>query len=140
MRNNTNTNESEQLLESVNFDIFLAFTSLMFLFFCYILGTKYCKRPTIVEEVQVQAENAQNDEPPSYEDDNLNYISFMELNSGDIENNNIENTSNIICSICLEEYKYNDIIAVMKCDHKFHPQCLYTWKKKSNTCPLCNNS
>jgi hypothetical protein len=41
------------------------------------------------------------------------------------------------CSICLEEYKKNDNINVLKCNHIFHNNCLKMWLLNNNTCPLC---
>lgn len=39
------------------------------------------------------------------------------------------------CPICLEPLdKYVNTV----CIHKFHPNCVVTWLRKSNTCPLCN--
>ena len=42
------------------------------------------------------------------------------------------------CSICQCEYKKGDIITKLtKCDHVFHSECLFSWFKKNETCPLC---
>ena len=44
------------------------------------------------------------------------------------------------CAICLEEFKGIDIIkAFYKCEHIFHKQCLKSWLKRSNQCPLCKH-
>lgn len=39
------------------------------------------------------------------------------------------------CPICLEEMAVN--VAVTKCQHMFHTECLMRCASKSNTCPLC---
>jgi hypothetical protein len=45
------------------------------------------------------------------------------------------------CSICMEEYKTNDVLdQIDGCLHTFHDTCLSTWKKNKNTCPLCRYS
>ena len=44
------------------------------------------------------------------------------------------------CAICLEEFKRNDIIKEFyKCRHIFHKDCLKSWLKRSNACPLCKH-
>ena len=44
------------------------------------------------------------------------------------------------CAICLGEFKRNDIIKEFyKCKHIFHKDCLKSWLKRSNCCPLCNH-
>lgn len=47
----------------------------------------------------------------------------------DIENNE--------CSICADKYKNNDEIAILKCDHLFHKNCLEEWSIRNPICPLC---
>jgi len=44
------------------------------------------------------------------------------------------------CSICLENYKINDKIINLNCNHKFHKDCLKLWIKKNNTCPQCREN
>ena len=44
------------------------------------------------------------------------------------------------CAICIEEFKRNDIIKEFyKCRHIFHKDCLKSWLKRSNVCPLCKH-
>ena len=39
------------------------------------------------------------------------------------------------CSIC---YSVLDVdVTIMRCEHKFHRNCINEWLKYSNTCPLC---
>ncbi|XP_051113299.1 putative RING-H2 finger protein ATL53 [Andrographis paniculata] len=42
------------------------------------------------------------------------------------------------CTICLEEYKDSEPLAVIKpCDHRYHVVCAKTWFAENDTCPLC---
>lgn len=41
------------------------------------------------------------------------------------------------CTICLEQYKKNQVIQILPCHHKFHHKCLKPWFKTSTCCPLC---
>ncbi len=41
------------------------------------------------------------------------------------------------CSICLEEYRSDDRVAVLPCNHVFHLNCVRDWVGMHNNCPLC---
>jgi len=41
------------------------------------------------------------------------------------------------CTICLEQFKKNQVIQILPCHHKFHHKCLKPWFKTSTCCPLC---
>jgi len=65
------------------------------------------------------------------------------------ENINIDSLNTLVvcdelpennCSICLEEFKNEDILKKLNCDHIFHKDCLQPWINNNNnnkTCPLC---
>ena len=41
------------------------------------------------------------------------------------------------CTICLEEYVNGDDSIALPCIHIFHADCIKTWLKNKNTCPIC---
>jgi len=41
------------------------------------------------------------------------------------------------CNICLTDYKNNDNVINLKCDHHFHKECLVKWININEICPLC---
>jgi hypothetical protein len=42
------------------------------------------------------------------------------------------------CSICLEEYRNEEDVVKIRCNHVFHKPCLSKWEEKgNNTCPIC---
>jgi len=41
------------------------------------------------------------------------------------------------CTICQDEYVKDDTLLKMECSHDFHKDCLVTWLKQHNTCPVC---
>ena len=44
------------------------------------------------------------------------------------------------CSICLEDFKNNEKIIILKeCKHSFHIDCIKSWLSIENICPLCRN-
>eukprot|EP00347_Sterkiella_histriomuscorum_P004597 403359859 len=50
-----------------------------------------------------------------------------------------ENDSEQFCSICLQNYNYEDYVTMLPCDerHAFHTNCIEIWLNKNNICPLC---
>jgi hypothetical protein len=59
---------------------------------------------------------------------------------------NIENLNTLIvcnelpennCSICLDEFKNEDILKKLNCSHIFHKDCLVPWINNYKSCPLC---
>jgi len=45
-----------------------------------------------------------------------------------------ENSS---CSVCQEEYKLGDKVRTLPCFHAYHLQCIDSWLKDKNSCPIC---
>jgi hypothetical protein len=41
------------------------------------------------------------------------------------------------CSICFVDLNDGDRVPLIPCAHLFHVECLKTWLKRRNTCPLC---
>lgn len=50
----------------------------------------------------------------------------------------IENKGDI-CPMCTENYKINDELVILPCDHGFHTNCITTLIINKNACPLCVN-
>ena len=59
------------------------------------------------------------------------------LSEQDINNLKRENGRNGTCGTCLEEYKENDEMIVLKCGHVYHEDCIVPWLKMSVHCPTC---
>ena len=45
---------------------------------------------------------------------------------------------NFQCSICIDEFKENELLKQLKCGHIFHKECLSQWFLNMNNCPFCN--
>ena len=41
------------------------------------------------------------------------------------------------CVICMEDFKAGDTSTNLPCLHMFHTNCIQSWLKKQNTCPIC---
>ncbi|KAL1899614.1 hypothetical protein Cpir12675_001383 [Ceratocystis pirilliformis] len=44
------------------------------------------------------------------------------------------------CTICLDQTKLGDDVIFMPCKHWFHDECLCSWLKEHNTCPMCRST
>lgn len=45
------------------------------------------------------------------------------------------------CAICLEEINSHNPLSIKRtiCNHTFHNNCLFEWKRRCSTCPICRN-
>ncbi|XP_034481943.1 uncharacterized protein LOC117787505 [Drosophila innubila] len=51
----------------------------------------------------------------------------------------MDESLNVLCSICNESYNSNHIIcSTSNCGHVFHKECLFLWLSGSQTCPQCH--
>ena len=42
------------------------------------------------------------------------------------------------CSICIDQFKENEVIRIMPCNHQFHKECVDPWiLNYRKECPLC---
>ena len=62
----------------------------------------------------------------------INYNEYYEVKKFGLKEN-----KKLHCIICLENYKYNDLIALMKCDHRYHYGCIKKWLNHNPNCPIC---
>ena len=72
-------------------------------------------------------------------DNNINNFNSDSIPDSILEDLSELNEENKMCSICLEEYKNNDIIKKLPCNHIFHSECLKIWLSNKTTCPICRN-
>lgn len=59
------------------------------------------------------------------------------LSSGD----NIENggkTTDDTCALCLEDYEDGEELRELKCEHRYHSECIDEWLSHKRSCPVCN--
>merc|ERR1712168_525503 len=41
------------------------------------------------------------------------------------------------CSVCMEDYKVDETVHKLPCDHLFHENCIVPWLELHDTCPVC---
>ncbi|PIK55513.1 hypothetical protein BSL78_07594 [Apostichopus japonicus] len=44
------------------------------------------------------------------------------------------------CPVCKEDFSEGDEVKQLPCEHLFHPDCVVTWLKMHNTCPVCRRA
>jgi E3 ubiquitin-protein ligase RNF115/126 len=43
------------------------------------------------------------------------------------------------CNVCLYDFEKGNNVIKMPCEHVFHEECVLTWLKMHNTCPVCRS-
>ena len=67
----------------------------------------------------------------------LTHDQFNKLFCEKISEYNIEKYKSD-CNICMDEYKVDDVIVKLGCNHIFHKDCIYNWLCNERiTCPVC---
>ncbi|XP_012666834.1 E3 ubiquitin-protein ligase RNF128 isoform X2 [Otolemur garnettii] len=41
------------------------------------------------------------------------------------------------CAVCIEQYRANDLVRILTCNHIFHKTCVDPWLLEHRTCPMC---
>ena len=76
-----------------------------------------------------------------------NHKNFDNIEVVQLEEIVINNSSNISCVICLEDFEpeKDEHICYLECKHKYHTECIREWYNTYNTkydtkcpCPICN--
>lgn len=44
---------------------------------------------------------------------------------------------NKVCTVCQEDFKLNETVKKLPCNHYFHEDCITPWLQSQNTCPTC---
>ncbi|CAG0894617.1 unnamed protein product [Cyprideis torosa] len=44
---------------------------------------------------------------------------------------------NAQCAVCMDDFKANETVRKLSCDHFFHPNCIVPWVRMHGTCPVC---
>ena len=66
----------------------------------------------------------------------LNNIDINSLNTLVVCDELPDNT----CSVCLDEFKDEDVLVKLNCEHIFHKDCLEPWLNNNRNCPLCRQN
>ena len=69
--------------------------------------------------------------PPASEDKVNN------LKREEVTENQMNKYKDKECTVCKDNYKVNETVVYMPCNHNFHNDCLIPWLKIHNSCPVC---
>ena len=122
---NNNTDTEPPLLYSLN----IFFSLALFTFTSIQLARCYYKLENYIRNQRNQRQN--NIRRPLNRNGNIDINSINTL----VVCNELPDN---ICSVCLEEFKEDDILKKLNCEHIFHKDCLEPWLNNNNrNCPLC---
>eukprot|EP00062_Callorhinchus_milii_P021211 gi/632977701/ref/XP_007905494.1/ PREDICTED: E3 ubiquitin-protein ligase TTC3-like isoform X1 [Callorhinchus milii] len=65
-----------------------------------------------------------------------NPILPLQQSGGSGDMNVLQVKNNAVCEMCHEELTANHLF-VLKCGHRYHPECISVWLKEHKTCPSC---
>jgi len=46
----------------------------------------------------------------------------------------------VFCTVCQEEYKAQEKLVRLPCDHYYHKDCVVEWLNRHNACPMCRKA
>ena len=99
----------------------------------------------ILNQILIGEEGAQNE---NISNNNIRIINFssqlLENDVSQLDSRILENIDDLCpekkrCTICLENFIKFDKIINLSCLHMFHDNCIKTWLKKNDYCPICKN-
>lgn len=82
------------------------------------------------------AENRRQRRPPA-SNEGLNKLKKFNMNEKYCKKEKGGNIEVPNCCICLDEIAMGEQTILLPCGHMFHNNCILTWLKKNNTCPMC---
>ena len=85
---------------------------------------------------QNQAENRREAHPPT-SNENLNKLKKFNMTEKYCKKEKDGKYELPNCCICLDEIALGEKTILLPCGHMFHSDCIVTWLKKNNTCPMC---
>ncbi|KAJ3396322.1 hypothetical protein HDU92_003381 [Lobulomyces angularis] len=97
-------------------------------------------RVKTLRQGQIEDQRHSTDCNQTFETDH-HYFSYIEEDQENVLDLFLENLKDVKCCICLEDFKVNDRLRILSCDHVFHRNCVDIWLLDfSDTCPLCLRS
>jgi hypothetical protein len=103
---------------------------------CSILTSGECKSNNPSLEVGYHQTSTLPDGIPCEIRETASTIQVVDEDSSGFASENTEDDK-ISCSICLNSVEDGERIGALSCNHIFHSDCLKTWLRCRNVCPLC---
>ena len=90
----------------------------------------------ILEQNQNEARRQQRQHHPT-SNENLNKLKQFKMSEKYCKKEGEGKLELPNCCICIEEIAIGQKTILLPCGHMFHNDCIVTWLKKNNTCPMC---
>ena len=90
----------------------------------------------ILEQNQNEARRQQRQHHPT-SNENLNKLKQFKMSEKYCKKEGEGKLELPNCCICIEEIAIGQKTILLPCGHMFHNDCIITWLKKNNTCPMC---
>jgi len=68
--------------------------------------------------------------PPPMSENDIKSIPKVKVTQSQVD-------ANLQCSVCWDDFKLDEEVRQLKCDHYFHEDCIIPWLELHNTCPIC---
>lgn len=68
--------------------------------------------------------------PPPMNTDEIKKIPTIKIDQTHID-------AKLQCSVCWDDFKLDEEVRQLKCEHIFHSDCIIPWLELHNTCPVC---
>ncbi|KAJ8029740.1 hypothetical protein HOLleu_29212 [Holothuria leucospilota] len=79
--------------------------------------------------------NVEGQGPPPASKDDIDKLETIKLTAADTAA-----SSSNECPVCKDDFSIGDEVKKLPCEHIFHPDCVVTWLKMHNTCPVCRRA
>lgn len=77
--------------------------------------------------------NVEGQGPPPANKDDIDSLKTVNITEEQI-------ASSTECPVCKEDFSVGEEVKQLPCEHLFHPNCVVTWLKMHNTCPVCRRA
>merc|ERR1711971_425195 len=68
--------------------------------------------------------------PPPMSTDDIKLIPTIKVNQAQVE-------ASLQCSVCWDDFKLDEEVRQLRCEHIFHGDCIIPWLELHDTCPVC---
>ncbi|XP_054717923.1 E3 ubiquitin-protein ligase RNF115-like isoform X2 [Uloborus diversus] len=68
--------------------------------------------------------------PPPLPREKIDEIPMVEISQDQVD-------KNLQCTVCMEDFKLDELVRRLSCDHHFHNDCITPWLELHGTCPIC---
>ncbi|XP_053203433.1 E3 ubiquitin-protein ligase RNF126-like [Panonychus citri] len=72
----------------------------------------------------------ENNGPPPMPEDEIKKLPTIKICQDDVD-------KNLQCTVCMDDYKLDEPVRMLPCNHVYHNDCIVPWLEMHGTCPIC---